>query len=116
LRVACSTVQLDFLGPATDGSDSDFLVSTGFLLKYWGECCFGVIVGDEAVLMDASAVVPGSTRWRGVSKRMVRWWDAAGLITTDLRVGVWVVGRQLECLLIRQTLHDHQVSHDPRSP
>jgi hypothetical protein len=47
---------------------------------------------------------------------MVRWWDAAGLITTDLRVGVWVVGRQLECLLIRQTLHDHQVSHDPRSP
>ena len=46
-----------------------------------------MIVGDEAVLMDASAVVPGSTRWSGASKRMVRWWDAAGLITTDLRVG-----------------------------
>ncbi len=113
LRVACSTVQLDFLGPATDGSDSDFFVSTGFLLKYWGECCFGVIVGDEAVLMDASAVVPGSTRWSGASKRMVRWWDAAGLITTDLRCGGMIgVGRQLECLLIRQTLHDHQ--REPR--
>lgn len=85
LRVACSTVQLDFLGPATDGSDSDFLVSTGFLLKY---------VGDEAVLMDASAVVPGSTRWSGASKRMVRWCDAAGLITTDLRVGgCWMTVR-----------------------
>ena len=36
LRMECSTFQLDFLVPTTDGSDSDFLVRTGFMDKRSG--------------------------------------------------------------------------------
>lgn len=75
----------------------------GFLFTYWG-VCLAAMAADVVFLMDAVAVVPGSTRLRGASKRMVRWCDTAGLMATDLRGGGVMGERRLDECLIRGRL------------